>query len=93
MQSLAGEFRVAEEKVELNAAQMIVEGAVLELSGSVDFDGRLDLSLSGAPLRLAGREPAPVAAKVFPGTYRVTGSISRPEFQLSESPRPSRSSP
>ncbi len=89
MQSLAGEFRVGEEKVELTSAQMIVEGAALELSGSVGFDGRLDLSLSGAPLRLAGREPAPVAAKIFPGTYRVTGSLARPEFQLSESPRSS----
>ena len=89
MQSLAGEFRVGEEKIELTAAQMIVEGAALELSGRVGFDGRLDLSLSGAPLRLAGREPAPVAARVFPGNYRVTGSISRPEFQVSESPRSS----
>ncbi|HSC77686.1 MAG TPA: AsmA-like C-terminal region-containing protein, partial [Candidatus Acidoferrales bacterium] len=86
MQSLAGEFRVGEEKIETNGAQMIVEGASLELSGTVGFDGRLELSLRGSPLRLAGREPAPVASKVFPGTYRVTGSIGRPEFQLSAPP-------
>ncbi|HXE74067.1 MAG TPA: AsmA family protein [Candidatus Xenobia bacterium] len=86
MQSLAGEFQVGEEKVEMKDAQLIVDGAALQLTGTVGFDGRLDLNLRGAPLRLAGREPAPVAVKVFPGSYRVSGSLARPEFQLSETP-------
>ncbi|MGH9789083.1 MAG: AsmA family protein [Candidatus Acidiferrales bacterium] len=86
MESLVGEFRVAEEQVELDAVQLIVAGAALELSGRVGFDKRLDLQVRGQPLRVAGRELAPVAVRTLGGVYRLAGTLARPEVEVVEPP-------
>jgi hypothetical protein len=86
MQSLVGEFRVAEEQVELEGVQLIVDGAALRLSGSVGFDGRLDVQVRGEPLQLAGREAASVTTRLLRGAYRLTGTLAEPEVQAVESP-------
>lgn len=84
LQSLAGEFRVAEEQVEFDEARLIANGAALELSGRVGFDGRLDLRLSGEPLRVAGRRPSPAIRRLLSASYRSSGTLRRPEVQLAE---------
>lgn len=84
LQSLAGEFRVADRQVQLDGARMIINRAALELSGSVDFDGRLNLRLRGEPLRVAGRRPTPVANRVLSYSYALTGTLDRPQLSLEE---------
>jgi len=86
MQSLVGEFRVAEEQVELDAVQLIVDGAALELSGSVGFDGRLSLRVRGRPLLVAGREATPLIARLLTGVYRLGGTLAQPQVEVVEPP-------
>lgn len=86
MQSLIGEFQVAEGRVELGAVQLIVDGAALELSGSVGFDGRLDLRVRGQPLRVAGREATPLTARLLTGVYRFGGTLTQPQVEVVEPP-------
>jgi hypothetical protein len=86
MQSLIGEFRIAEEQVELEGVQLIVDGAALRLSGGVGFDGRLDLQVGGEPLQIAGREATPVTTRLLRTRYRLTGTLAEPEVQAVESP-------
>lgn len=88
LQSLAGEFRVADGQVQLDGARIITSRAALELSGSVAFDGRLDLRLSGEPLRVAGRRPTPVANQALSYSYRLQGTLRQPQLVLAE-PLPS----
>ncbi len=88
LQSLAGEFRVAGEEVRLDGARIITSRAALELSGSVGFDGRLDLRLSGEPLRVAGRQPTPLANQALSYSYRLEGTLRQPQLVLAE-PLPS----
>jgi uncharacterized protein involved in outer membrane biogenesis len=90
LQSLAGEFRVADERVRLDGARIITRRAALELSGSVGFDGQLALRLSGEPLRVAGRRPTPVASQAFSYSYRLEGTLPQPHLVLAE-PLPSAS--
>jgi hypothetical protein len=84
LQSLAGEFRVADRQVQLDGARMIINRAALELSGSVNFDGQLNLRLRGEPLRVAGRRPTPVANRVLSYSYALTGTLERPQLTLEE---------
>jgi hypothetical protein len=88
LQSLAGEFRVADGEVQLDGARIITSRAALELSGSVGFDGRLDLRLSGEPLRVAGRRPTQVANQALSYSYRLEGTLRQPQLVLAE-PLPS----
>ena len=78
LQSLAGEFRIGDRQGQLDGARMIINRAALELSGSVDFDGRLNLRLRGEPLRVAGRRPTPVTNRVLSYSYALTGTLQRP---------------
>lgn len=84
MESLAGEFQVGDEQVEFDAARLIVEGAALELSGRVGFDGSLNLRLTGAPLRVAGHEPSPRLVRLLSSPYRLTGWLPAPEVERVE---------
>lgn len=84
LQSLAGEFRVADQQVELDEVRLIVDGAALELSGRVRFDGGLNLRLRGEPLRVAGRSTPPAATRVLAPSYRLRGSLRRPQVQRVE---------
>ncbi|MCI0404193.1 MAG: AsmA-like C-terminal region-containing protein, partial [Acidobacteria bacterium] len=86
MQSLAGEFRVAEEQLELEGVQLIVDGAALRLSGSVAFDGRLDLEVRGEPLQVAGREATAASSRLLMGTYRLRGTLGEPAVEVVEPP-------
>jgi len=90
LQSLAGEFRVADGQVQLDGARIITSRAALELSGRVGFDGQLDLRLSGEPLRVAGRRPTPVANQALSFSYRLEGTLRQPQLVLAE-PLPSAS--
>lgn len=83
-QSLTGTFRVAEGQVEVDGAQLIVDAAALELSGGVGFDGRVDLHVSGEPLRVAGRRPSSVTARLLSSNYRLRGTLRQPEVTLAE---------
>lgn len=83
-QSLAGEFRVADEQVELDDVRLIVDSAALLLAGRVDFSGRLDLRLTGEPLQVAGRRPTPAVTRLLSYSYRLTGTLRQPEAQLAE---------
>lgn len=83
-QSLAGEFRLADEQVELDSVRLIVDSAALALSGRVDFAGRLDLKLSGEPLQVAGRRPTSGITRLLSYSYRLTGTLRQPEAQLAE---------
>ncbi|MBI2956719.1 MAG: AsmA family protein [Acidobacteria bacterium] len=84
LESLAGDFRVADEQVELNRARLITDGAALGLTGRVSFAGRLDLGLTGEPIRVAGREPDATTRRVLGASYRLTGTLSSPEVRLAE---------
>ena len=84
VQSLAGDFRLAGEQVELDAVRLIMDGASMELSGRVRFDGSLDLRLSGEPLLVAGRPVSPATARLLASTYRVKGNLRRPEVEVEE---------
>jgi hypothetical protein len=84
LQSLAGEFRIADRQVQLDGARMITSRTALELSGSVDFDGRLDLLLQGEPLRVAGRRPTPIANRILSYSYAFSGTLERPRLALEE---------
>lgn len=84
LQSLAGEFQVADERVRLDGVRMITGRAALELSGTVDFDGQLNLRMVGEPLRVSGRQASPVAARVLVNSYRLTGSLRQPRVELGE---------
>ena len=83
-QSLAGEFRLADEQVELDGVRLIVDSAALAFSGRVDFAGRLDLKLTGEPLQVAGRRPSPRTTRLLSYSYRLTGTLRQPEAQLAE---------
>lgn len=93
LQSLAGAFRVADEQVELDGVRMIVDGAALELSGRVKFDSSLELRLSGEPLLVAGRPAAPSLVRLLRSSYRVTGTLRRPQVELGESGSPAAGAP
>jgi len=84
LQSLAGEFRVADRQVGLDGVRMTLDGASLELTGRVRFDGSLDLELRGEPLLVAGRPVPPATRALFNSTYRITGSLRRPLVELAE---------
>jgi len=84
LQSLAGEFRLGDRQVQLDGARMITSRTALELSGSVDFDGRLDLRLRGEPLRVTGRTPTPVASRALSYSYTLTGTMARPRLAVAE---------
>ncbi|MGH9804033.1 MAG: AsmA-like C-terminal region-containing protein [Candidatus Acidiferrales bacterium] len=84
LQSLAGEFQVAEEKVRLDGVRMITSRAALELSGTVDFEGQLNLRLVGEPLRVSGRRISPAAARALANSYRLTGTLRRPRVEVGE---------
>jgi len=86
MQSLVGEFRLVEERVELEAVQLIVDDAALELSGRVGFDGRMELSVRGEPLRVAGREAPPLTTRLLAGSYRFAGTLAEPRVEVVEPP-------
>jgi hypothetical protein len=88
LQSLAGEFRVGAEQIEFDRARMIVDGAVVELSGRVGFDGRLDVGLAGGPLLGTGREPTAVS-RVLSRSYRAVGVLRRPRVELNEADKES----
>lgn len=82
LQSLAGEFLLGDEQVELDAVHLIVDGAAMELTGRVKFGGDLDLRLTGAPLLVAGRPASPATTRLLNSAYRVTGSLRRPQVEL-----------
>lgn len=84
LQGLAGEFQVAEEKVRLDAVRLITSRAALEVSGTVDFEGRLDLRLVGEPLRVSGRQSSPVAKRALAYSYHLTGTLSEPQVAVAE---------
>lgn len=84
LQSLAGEFLLADERVQFDGVRMITSRASFELSGSVDFTGRLDLRLRGEPLRVAGRPAAPLATEALRYSYRLTGTLREPQVTLGE---------
>ncbi len=86
LQSLAGEFLVANQQVELDRARLIVDGAALEVSGRVSYEGGLNLRLSGEPLQVAGRPVAPRFPELFGPSYRLRGTLERPQVQLAEPP-------
>ena len=84
VQSLAGDFRLAGEQVELDAVRLLVDGAAMELSGRVRFDGSLDLRLHGQPLLVAGRPASLATARLLASTYRLKGNLRRPEVEVEE---------
>ena len=84
VQSLAGDFRLAGDQVELDAVRLIMDGASMELSGRVRFDGSLDLRLHGQPLLVAGRPVSPATARLLASTYRLKGNLRRPEVEVEE---------
>ncbi len=84
LQSLAGEFRLAGEQVHLDGARLITSRTALELSGTVGFNGRLDLRVEGEPLRVAGRQPSSVAREALSYSYRLTGTLQKPQLTLVE---------
>ena len=84
LQSLAGEFQVAEERVRLDGVRMITSRAALEVSGTVDFEGRLDLRLVGEPLRVSGRQASPLATRALAYSYRLTGTLRQPQVAVGE---------
>lgn len=86
LQSLGGDFRIAGRQVELDQVRAIVTGAALELTGRVGFDGRMDLQLRGQPLLVEGRRPSPAAKRLLALTYRLTGTLRRPQVQLAPPP-------
>jgi hypothetical protein len=86
MESLVGEFEVGAGEVKLDAAHLIVDGAALELTGRVGFDGRMELAVRGQPLRVAGRETAPLTTRLLTGTYRLTGTLAQPQVEVVEPP-------
>jgi hypothetical protein len=81
MQSLAGDFRVGDEEVEFDPARLVIGVAALELSGRVGFDGRLELRLTGVPLRVEGREPSPRLVRLLSTPYLLTGTLTAPAVQ------------
>jgi hypothetical protein len=87
LQSLGGDFRIAGRQVELDQVRAIVTGAALELTGRVGFDGRMDLQLRGQPLLVEGRRPSPADKRLLALTYRLTGTLRRPQVQLA-APQP-----
>jgi len=86
MESLVGEFELGEGGVKLDAAHLIVDGAALELTGRVGFDGRMELAVRGEPLRVAGRETAPLTTRLLTGAYRLTGTLAEPQVEVVEPP-------
>ena len=84
LQSLAGDFRLAGEQVELDAVRLIMDGAAMELSGRVRFDGSLDLRLSGEPLQVAGRPVSAGTARLLTSAYRLSGTLHRPQVEVDE---------
>lgn len=86
LESLAGEFLVADQQVELDGARMIVDGAALELSGRVGFDARLNLELTGEPLQGAGRPVPAHTRRMLAATYHLLGTLRRPQVKLGEPP-------
>lgn len=81
LQSLAGDFRVADQQVELDAVNLIIDGAALEVSGRVGFDGSLELRLSGEPLPLAGRAAPAPGGRLLTPSYRLTGTLRQPKVE------------
>ncbi len=86
MESLVGEFELGDAEVTLEAAHLIVDGAALELTGRVGFDGRMELVVRGEPLRVAGRETAPLTTRLLTGAYRLTGTLAEPQVEVVEPP-------
>jgi len=84
LQSLAGDFRLAGEQVELDAVRLIMDGAAMELSGRVRFDGSLDLRLSGEPMQVAGRPVSAGTARLLTSAYRLSGTLHRPQVEVDE---------
>jgi hypothetical protein len=89
MQSLTGEFRIADERVELEGVQLILDGAALRLSGAVTFDGGMNLEVRGEPLQVAGREATAAGSRLLTGVYRFRGTLAEPRVEVVEPPRPS----
>lgn len=87
LQSLGGEFHLANRRVRCQRAQMVVDGAALELSGEVDFEGRLNLRLRGEPLLVAGVEPTPAHRQLFTSGFEIRGHLREPVVRLGARPR------
>ncbi|MGH9862016.1 MAG: AsmA family protein [Candidatus Acidiferrales bacterium] len=81
LQSLAGEFLVGDEQVQLDGARLTTSRAALELAGTVGFDGRLDLRLRGDPLRVAGPAASPKTLRALSFSYRLTGTLREPRVE------------
>ncbi len=86
--SLAGEFRLANQRARCEDARMVVDTFGLELSGEVDFEGRLNLRLRGQPLLVAGLQPTPAQRALFASLYEIRGRWREPGVRLAPaSPR------
>jgi len=86
--SLAGEFRLANQRARCEDARMVVDTFGLELSGEVDFEGRLNLRLRGQPLLVAGLQPTPAQRALFASLYEIRGRWREPVVRLAPaSPR------
>jgi len=82
LQSLAGEFLVGDEQVQLDGARLTTSRAALELAGTVGFDGRLDLRLRGEPLGVAGAAASPRTLRALSFSYRLTGTLREPRVEV-----------
>ncbi|MFQ5927160.1 MAG: AsmA family protein, partial [Terriglobia bacterium] len=82
LQSLAGEFRLANGWVRCEAARLVVDTAGLELSGEVGFDGRLNLRVEGEPLLVADIEPPPAHSELFTSVFEIQGHLREPIVRL-----------
>lgn len=93
LQSLAGEFRVGNGRVEFDAARMITARASLELSGWADFEGRLELRLNGVPLRVADRRPTAELNQVLSHTFQLSGTLHQPQVRPAQAGIPVEAGP
>lgn len=84
--SISGEFFLAEKRVRLSNALMVLGSASASVEGTADLEGRLNLALTAEPLLVAEVGPTPASpprAGIFANRYRVTGTLSRPSVRLS----------
>lgn len=84
VQGFSGEFRVANEQAQVEGARLTTQGAALEISGRIGFDGRLDLTLNGEPLRVVGRRSSPALTRLLSHSYRLTGTLRQPDVRLAD---------
>ncbi|MFQ5817387.1 MAG: AsmA family protein [Terriglobia bacterium] len=80
--SLAGEFRLANRRVRCEGARLVVDTAALEVSGEVDFAGRLNLRVQGEPLLVADIEPPPTHRQLFTSRFEIRGHLRAPVVRL-----------